>query len=67
MRLTILMGMANPTPAFPLEKPSVAIAVFIPISSPFRLKRPPPEFPGLIAASCCMKSSKLLLALKMNF
>ena len=48
-------------PAFDLEYPSVAIAVFIPTNSPSRFSRAPPEFPGFIAASCCIKSSKLNL------
>ena len=44
--------MANPTPAFAREDPSVAIAVFIPIRFPSKSNRPPPELPGFIAASC---------------
>ena len=34
-----MIGTANPTPAFDLEKPSVAIAVLIPISSLFKLNK----------------------------
>ena len=48
--------MANPTPALALDAPSVAIAVFIPINFPSSVNKPPPELPGLIAASCCIKS-----------
>jgi hypothetical protein len=33
-------------------KHNVAIALFIPISSPSKLNNPPPELPGFIAASC---------------
>ena len=53
--------MANPTPAFERDIPSVAIAVFIPTKLPFKSNSAPPEFPGLIAASCCMKFSKFTL------
>ncbi len=46
------IGVAKPIPC-----PPWMIAVLIPTTSPFRLKRGPPEFPGLIDASVWMKSS----------
>ena len=55
MRLTISLGMAKPMPTEPPvgEK----IAVFMPITWPLTLNTGPPELPGLIGASICMKSS----------
>lgn len=41
-------GMANPSPSMPVPEP---LATTMPISLPFWSKRPPPEFPGLIAES----------------
>ena len=53
---TVFEGIANPTPC---EPPVVeAIAVLIPITSPRRLIKGPPLFPGLIAALVCSKSPK---------
>ncbi|MCY1247109.1 hypothetical protein D9M72_604050 [compost metagenome] len=48
--------MAKPTPLEPppLEK----IAVLMPINAPFMSIRPPPELPGLMAASVWMKKPK---------
>ena len=51
-RLTMLAGMANPMPC-----PVATIAVLMPITSPRRLTRGPPELPGLIEASVWMKFS----------
>ncbi len=51
----MFMGMAKPTPMKPPVR--VAIAVFMPITSPSRFTNGPPEFPGLMAASVWMKSS----------
>ena len=48
---TVLIGTANPTPA--LDRRSLMIAVFIPITSPRMFRSGPPELPGLIAASVC--------------
>jgi len=45
----MLMGIAKPIPTFPPLW--LTIAVLIPITSPSRLKRGPPEFPGFIEAS----------------
>ena len=47
----MLMGMAKPMPSFPPEL--LAIAVFMPITSPRKLTSGPPLLPGLIAASVC--------------
>ena len=52
-------GIAKPIPIDP-ACPGAIIAVLIPITSPFRSKRGPPEFPWLIEASVCMKSSYLV-------
>jgi hypothetical protein len=58
---TIDIGMASPIPAncpLPTVLPRpVAIAVFMPITSPRMSASGPPEFPGLIAASTWMKLS----------
>jgi hypothetical protein len=45
----VLDGIANPTPAYTpvLEN----IAELIPITSPLRFNKGPPELPGFIAAS----------------
>ena len=51
---TVLMGTANPTPALDLRL--LTIAVFMPITSPRRLRSGPPELPGLMAASVCSMS-----------
>jgi hypothetical protein len=46
----MVMGIAKPIPcAVP------RIAVFIPMTCPFRLRSGPPELPGLIEASVWMK------------
>ncbi len=50
MSFAPLIGIANPNPSIPVE---LSLAFTIPISSPFELNNPPPEFPGLIAASVC--------------
>ena len=53
--LIMLLGMANPTPA---NWPTlVAMALFMPMTSPRMLTSGPPELPGLIGASVCRKSS----------
>ncbi|VGP06415.1 hypothetical protein SB00610_00846 [Klebsiella quasipneumoniae subsp. similipneumoniae] len=52
---TMLLGIAKPIPMLP---PSGArMAVLMPISSPLRFTRAPPEFPRLIAASVWIKFS----------
>ena len=43
-------GIAKPIPIEP-DCPGAIIAVLIPITSPSKLKRGPPEFPTLIDAS----------------
>ena len=48
-------GTAKPMPALLPDGPRMA--VLMPISSPARLTRAPPELPGLIDASVWMKSS----------
>ena len=53
--LAVLMGIAKPTPA--LSPVRLAIAVFMPTTSPFMSNSGPPELPGLIAASVWMKSA----------
>ena len=55
MAFAMLAGMANPMPTLPPL--GARIAVLRPTSSPRRLTRAPPEFPGLIEASVWMKSS----------
>ena len=63
MRLAWSTGIAKPSPidpalaSGPALSPSVAIAEFTPISSPFMFTSAPPELPGLIAASVWMASS----------
>jgi hypothetical protein len=52
---TRLTGTAKPIPC-PIC--GETMAVLIPTTSPFMLKSGPPEFPGLMAASVWMKSSK---------
>ena len=52
----ILLGMAKPIPTLP--PPGAKIAVLMPMSSPLRLIRAPPELPRLIAASVWIKFSK---------
>ena len=47
------IGIANPNPEN-FSPPT--IKVLIPINSPFRFIKGPPEFPGLIEASVCKKS-----------
>jgi len=42
-------GIAKPIPTLPPDAPK--IAVLIPINSPFKLTKAPPELPWLIAAS----------------
>ena len=49
-------GIAKPIPIEP-DCPGAIIAVLIPITSPSKLKRGPPEFPILIDASVWIKSS----------
>ena len=49
-------GIAKPIPTLPPE--GEYIAVFTPITSPSKLNNGPPEFPLLIGASVCIKSSK---------
>jgi hypothetical protein len=49
-----LIGMLKPTPSLP--PPFEAMAVLIPITSPFMFTSGPPELPGLIAASVWRKS-----------
>jgi len=47
------MGIAKPKPA-----PGPLLTnVFIPITSPLEFMSGPPEFPGFIAASVCIRSS----------
>ncbi|MDT4885381.1 hypothetical protein FQZ97_1216110 [compost metagenome] len=53
---TRLAGMAKPTPFEP--PPFEKIAVLMPINAPFMSMRPPPELPGLMAASVWMKKPK---------
>ncbi|MNL61299.1 hypothetical protein D3C87_1852060 [compost metagenome] len=48
--------MAKPTPFEP--PPFEKIAVLMPINAPFMSIRPPPELPGLMAASVWMKKPK---------
>ena len=50
-----LIGIAKPKPA----PGPLLTKVFIPITSPFELISGPPEFPGFIAASVCIRSSLL--------
>ena len=45
-----LAGIAKPIPIEP-DWPGAIIAVLIPITSPFKLNKGPPEFPWLIDAS----------------
>ena len=52
----MLDGIAKPIPTLPPFGPR--IAVLMPISSPLRLTKAPPELPLLIAASVWMKFSK---------
>ena len=51
----MLTGMAKPMPMLPPVR--VAMAVFMPTTSPRRFTSGPPELPGLMAASVWMKSS----------
>ena len=55
MVIIILVGMAKPMPTLPPL--GARIAVFMPINSPRRLTRAPPELPGLIDASVWIKFS----------
>jgi hypothetical protein len=48
----MLAGMAKPIPC-----PVATMAVLIPMTSPRKLTRGPPEFPGLMEASVWMKFS----------
>ena len=50
-------GIARPIPTLPELPLDPIIAVFIPTNSPFRLTKAPPEFPGFIDASVCIKFS----------
>ena len=52
----MLDGMAKPMPMLPPFGPRMA--VLMPISSPRRLSRAPPELPELMAASVWMKFSR---------
>ncbi len=52
---TVAEGVAKPMPIDPPE--GDRIAVLMPITSPARLNSGPPEFPLLIEASVCRKSS----------
>ena len=52
-------GIEKPMPILPPTRPPDKICELIPISSPLRLTSAPPEFPRLIGASVCRKSSKL--------
>ena len=52
-------GIAKPIPIEP-DAPGAMIAVFIPITFPFKSKSGPPEFPWLIDASVWIKSSYLV-------
>ena len=46
----------------PWEPPLLEMmAVLMPISCPVALTRAPPELPGLMSASVCMKSSKVAM------
>ena len=49
-------GTAKPMPTLPPAGPMIAL--LMPINSPRRFTRAPPELPGLIDASVWMKSSK---------
>ena len=48
MVFTLLTGMAKPRPS---ELLLLAFALTMPTSEPLALKSPPPELPGLMAAS----------------
>ena len=48
---TLLTGMAKPMPS---ASELLALAFTMPMSEPLLLNRPPPELPGLTAASCWM-------------
>ena len=50
--LTVLLGIANPTPSFPPE--SLSICELTPITFPLASSSGPPELPWLIAASVWM-------------
>ena len=54
--MNMLMGMAKPIPSLPPEL--LAMAVLMPMTSPWRLTSGPPLLPGLMAASVCRKSWK---------
>ena len=58
--MNILMGMAKPMPSLPPEL--LAMAVLMPMISPWRFTSGPPLLPGLIAASVCRKSWKRIVA-----
>ncbi|MNC98753.1 hypothetical protein D3C83_168110 [compost metagenome] len=55
---------AKPTPMLPLL-PWVAIALLMPMTSPFMLTSAPPELPGLIGASVWM-ASPIVVALPVS-
>ena len=51
-------GTAKPMPTLPEEpSPAVSICELTPITRPAASKRPPPELPGLIAASTWRQSA----------
>ncbi len=52
---TIFDGIAKPIPLFPPLRERIAL--FIPIRAPRLSTSAPPEFPGLIEASVCIKFS----------
>ena len=54
MLIAVFTGMANPMPSEPPDE--VAITALMPISLAFPSQSAPPELPGLIAASVCMRS-----------
>jgi hypothetical protein len=63
IRCAVLLGMAKPTPMFPLwdcapgtPAATVAIAELTPMTFPAPSTSAPPELPGLIAASVCRAS-----------
>ena len=58
-----MIGIAKPNPSIPVE---LSFALTIPIRLPSALNNPPPEFPGLMAASVCRSvivSSSIVICL----